>query len=430
MTNPDQMLEQAAAAAERKEYWNAIALYTDILAQTDPHSQDTEVGQIRLTSLRERGVLFGALGEQEAALASYEQYYLEAGTSRHAVDALILIGNQQTYMAHLDKAMEAHREGLQLAEALNYTAGRANSLGGAGLVNYHLGRFEEAVSNFKKSLALLEQLGDRAEQARCWNRMGMSHARLGELDKAINDFKESSQLFLKISTRDLNALQTGINALNNLGECYQSLFDMNQALIYHQEGLKLVEAMNLPSLESDLGRNLGVDLYSLGRVEEGIAYLERSLKISRETNTPDIELQALYSLATAEIQRGNLEKGCTYAQELKVLAETHQTRGYQADSLHALGLYYRENEEVEEAQQLWQQALFLAHETGRRMLLWRIHAGLSSIAPNKALADVHNRIASEIILQILDPIQDETLCQTFLNAPPVRAIFNQLEEAA
>jgi tetratricopeptide (TPR) repeat protein len=332
-------------------------------------------------------------------------------------------------MANLDKALEAHHEALHLAEALNYTAGRANALGGTGLVNYHLGRFEEAVSTFKKSLALLEQVGDKPEQARCWNRMGMSHARLGELDKAINDFRESSQLILQIRTRDLIDLQTGLNALNNLGECYQSLFDMDQALTHHHEGLKLVEALNLPSQESDLSRNLGVDLFYLGRVDEGIQYLERSLRISRESNTLDIELQALYSLSIAEIQRGNLDKGQAYALELIKLAENHKTRGHLADGLHALGLVHKENGDIGEAQQSWQQALFLAHETGRRMLLWRIHAGLSSISPNEALAEVHNRIASEIILQILDPIEDEPLCQSFLDAEPVRAIFEQLEAA-
>lgn len=429
MSNANELLKQAAKAAERKEYWQAIALHTDLLAATDPHAQNGNQKQMRLTALRERGVLFDALGEPEAALASYEQYYLEAQTGQHAVDALILIGNQRTYMGHLDKAMETHREGLQLAEALNYTAGRANALGGIGLIDHHLGRFEEAVINFKKSLALLIQLGDRLEQARCLNRMGMSHARLGELDKAINDFKESSQLFLKIPNRDLEALQVGLNAFGNLGECYQVLFDMDQARIYHHEGVKLVDAMNLPAFESDLCRNLGVDLIYLGHFEEGITYLKRSLEISRNVITPDIELQALYSLAIAEIQHGDVEKGKDYALELGELAKTHQARGYVADGLHAMGLYHKGVGEVEEAQQEWQQALFLAHETGRRMLLWRIHAGLSSIAPNKALANVHDRIASEIILQILDPIEDEELCRTFKNAPPVRAIFDRLKEA-
>ncbi len=427
MTDPNELLKQAALAAERKEYWDAIGLNTDVLFHTDPHTQDLDEKEMRLTALRERGALFSALGEQEAALASYEQYYMEAGTSQHAVDALVFIGNQHTYMARPGRAMEAHREALQLAEALNYTAGRANAWGGTGMVNDHLGRLEEAVSNYQKSLALLEQVGNREEQARCWNRMGISHARLGELDKAINDFRESSQLILKIPTRDLTALQTGLNALNNLGECYQNLFDMEQALTHHQEGFKLVKTMNLPSMENDLSRNLGVDLYYLGRIEEGITHLEHALQVSRDANTPDIELQSLYSLAIAEIQRGNVGVGQAYAQELIELAKARKTRGYQADGFHAIGLAHKELGEIEAAQQVWQQSLFLAHETGRRMLMWQVHAGLASVAPNNSLADVHNRIASEIILQILDPIEDETLCQTFLDAEPVRAIFEQVD---
>ena len=171
MSNAGELLKKAAEAAEKKEYWQAISLHTGVLENTNPHAQNGSQKQLRLTALRARGVLFDALGEPQAALASYEQYYLEAGTGRHAADALILIGNQRTYMGHLEKALDTHREALDLAEALNYTAGRANALGGIGLVNHHLGRFEEAVSDYKKSLALLEQLNYRLEQARCWNRL-------------------------------------------------------------------------------------------------------------------------------------------------------------------------------------------------------------------------------------------------------------------
>jgi hypothetical protein len=81
---------------------------------------------------------------------------------------------------------------------------------------------------------------------------------------------------------------------------------------------------------------------------------------------------------------------------------------------------------MNEAQQFWQQALFLAHETGRRMLLWQVHAALAEIAPSPALGTVHNRIAGEIIEQILHPIKDETLRQTFLQADPVRAVLERL----
>ncbi|MCI0396633.1 MAG: tetratricopeptide repeat protein [Chloroflexi bacterium] len=424
--NPDQLLEQAAAAANAKEYFQAIQLYTDLLAQTNPQAASAHLRESRLIALRERGRLFYLLGEQEAALAGYEQYYLEAGSSHHAVDALVLIGNQCIYMGLSTRALEALREALQLAEALNYTAGRAKALGGIGLVYSYLGRPEEALTHLKKSMSLFEQVDDKVEQARSWNRIGVSHIRLGEVDKAIAAFKASIARARQVGELEPIVLETGISALGNLGECYQNLFDMEQAMIYHQEGLGIAESRELPNLEADLCRNMGVNLRYLDRVEEGIEYLYRALKISRETGQPDIELQSLYSLALAEIQRGNLERGREQAMELRRLAEQGNTRGYLADALHALGLYYQARGDEEAAQQMWQQALFLAHETGRRMLLWQVHAALAAIAPNADLAAVHNRIAAEVIEQIVHPIEDEALRQKFLQGPPVRAVLEKL----
>ena len=75
------------------------------------------------------------------------------------------------------------------------------------------------------------------------------------------------------------------------------------------------------------------------------------------------------------------------------------------------------------AQQLWQQAIFLGHETHRRPLLWRIHAEMAKVMPNEDLAQVHYRIAAEVIQQIAYPIEDEQLKAAFLNAPPIAAIL-------
>ena len=73
---------------------------------------------------------------------------------------------------------------------------------------------------------------------------------------------------------------------------------------------------------------------------------------------------------------------------------------------------------------MWQEALFLAHETEQRFLCWQLHVELAHIAPNPNLCTVHLNMAREIINQIATPIEDEELRRSFLQAPLVQAVFN------
>ena len=423
----NQLLEQAAGAATGKHHVRAIQLYTDLLALTEPKTSNKTTRETRLIALRERGRLNILLGDPLVALADYEQYYQEAGDSKHAVDALVFIGNQCAYMNQTKRALEAHRDALQLAQTLNYTAGQAKALGGMGLVFTFLDRPEEALADLRKSLVLFEKVKDKVEQARGWNRIGVVHVHLGQLDKAIAAFQASFNLAREVGQQKPIAMETAIISVNNLGECYQKLFDMEQALVNHQEGLAMAEETELPYLEADLLRNLGVDLQHLGRVEEGIACLHRSLQLSLDTNQPDVEVQALYSLAMGEFQRGNLEQAEARAEYLREVADRRNNQGSQAEAHYVLGLYREKIGEMEAAQRLWQQALFLAHETGRRMLLWQIHGAMARIASNADLAAVHNRIAVEIIHQIAQPIEDKALRENFMQASPVKEIVERLK---
>lgn len=418
-----QQLQQAAAAADKQNYAQATQIYTELLAAVSPNSEEPLLRDARLTALRERGRLLNALGERQAALAAFEQYYLEAGASDKSVDALTLIGNQQAYLGMHQEALQTQEEALHMAEALNDAYGRAQAIGGMGLVQSRLGRTEEALVNLHKSLALFEQIDDKVEQTRGWNRVAVAHLHLGQVDKAIAALESCLRITRELGLQDPTVLTSAVNAFNNLGECYQQLYDMDQALSYHFEALGTLAGRGLTSMEADTRRNIGIELRHVGRKQEGIAYLYDALKMTEETLQPDIKLQALYSLSLAEMDRGELERGLAHAQRLQEEAEAQGVKGYRAETLHATGLYHKLKGETAVAEQLWQQALFQAHETGRRYLLWQLHAALAEIAASPSLVDVHYRIAAEVIQQIADPMADEAIKEKFLQAPIIANIL-------
>ncbi len=418
VTQLSRLLEQANAARDKQAHDTTTRLYAELIAQTAGHTDDPQVREFRLAALRENGRLQRLLGHQEAALTCFQQAYLDAGSSEQAVDSLALLANQHNSMGNYDDAMQACREALHLTEALNYSAGRAAAFQVLGRTYAQQGRPEEAVNNLQKALALFEQIGNRTEVARTYNWIGIGHMEQWRLDKAIHAFQCALENAAAIS----DVLRSTI--LNNLGECYQYLFDFEQALAYHQTGLSLIQKLNYTSPEDDLLRNLGVDLYHLGQVDEGIAHLYQALHMSEANGNQDIRLQVYDSLVYAELERNRPDIAMQYAQTLRVEAEKLKARQYVARALFGLGLVYQNLGESVTAEQYWQQALFLAHETHQQNLIWQLHAGLAQIVGIAPLAETHNRIAAEVIDQIVYPIEDPDLRQKFLAAPSVRAVLD------
>ncbi len=415
----EQLLKKAETAVTHNQFWQAVELYTAVLRHVPPHPDEPQK-ESRLIALRERGYLLSVLGEPIAALAAYEQYYLEAGSSKHAVEALIRIGNGKRALARYTDSITAYQEALTLAEALNYTVGRAFAFAGLGGVYWYLRRPEESLTNLKKAIALFEQLNHPVGQIQTLNQMGIVYGDKGQMDKAIAVFQNSMTL-----CRELGRTDTLVIALNNLGECYQFLFDLDKALQYHLEALALAEAGQLRRIEADLCRNIGVDWVGLGKAETAVPYLHRALHISQETNNQEIELQTLYALGMTELELGQVETAEKHALTLKKTAETANIRIHVAYALHVLGLCAWQRGDVYKSAECWQQAIFMAHEAEKSILLWRLHANLAEIATSPGLAQVHYRIAAEVIQQIAYPLEDKPLSQTFLNAPPIQNILQK-----
>lgn len=414
------LLEQAENLRHENRHRAAVELYTAVLDQTDANTQVSEVRAIRLVALREIGLMQRRSGQHEAALASYEQYRVEAQDGRQQVVALTQLGQQYNSMGQQDLAMARHEEALQLAETLNYANGRALACLGIGSTHFYIGQYQEALTNLQQALTLFTQLKDVENLCRSWNWLGIVHMQLGSIDKSIHAYENALVL-----VREIGEKETAI-VLDNLGESYQYLFDMEKALTYHRQGLNLLKDTDLPAQSIDIYRNMGVELCYLGQVEEGMSYLEQALSMSREYDQHSTVMQSLYSLALAKIQNGGLEEGKQYAEELLAITEARNLRGKQAQALYALGLYYQATGDFDQAQQAWQQVLFFAHDTGQHNLLWQVHSGLALISESKNLAQTHYRIAAEIIDQIVYPIEDKALRNKFLNALPIKAVLDQL----
>ncbi len=421
--SPYELFDKAQAAQAANEFEQATQFFHQFLDRTK--LEMTLNRQHRVTALAENGMMYRFLGDHEIALDSYQQMLYEARTSQEKTIAMARIASQHTNMGQHDQALNLATEAMNLAQINNDTFGRALAIQNIGTALLQFGRLDEALSRFETAVSLFWQLGDVTEEMRTWNMIGVTYGFKGELDKSIVALEKA--LLLVRSVGDIDT----VFVLGNLGETYQDLFNNEKAMIYHQEALALAQKMPLPSLKIDPQRNLGVLFCRLGKIDQALAYLNQALEQSDLLGEHDLTLQTLYSLAISEQRCGNLEKAEQLAHRLLEMAQKSEARGSEAQALYVLGLCVQKRFDMVDnkilAEQYWHQALFLAHDTGQKALLWQIHAALAQIGENPQLNGTHYRIAAEVIEQIVYPLEDDSLRQTFLNAPPIRAILDQVK---
>lgn len=413
MDDVQALLKQAETAVQNQAFAEALDLFERVLHLTE---EATAVAEIRAQAFTQKGELLRHLGDQTAALQTFQTYY----DTTQSVEALIELARQYNVMGQMNEALSHYRKALQTAQKNKAPKLEAKALYGMGTAFRNLGQTEEAFTQLRQALALFQRTADIYQQHLVWNAIALVHHDLGEIDKAIAGYNEALLLARKLMNQSRMSI-----VLGNLGECYQDLFDMEQARQYHQEALDLVLHENVPSQHvADLRRNLGVDLCGLGQFEEGLKELYTALAMSQDADHLDNTMQVLCSLTLAEMDYGNLDQAWEHIDQLQKLAESNQLKAYLGRAYHARGLYAFHRGKINQAEQYWQQALFMAHETGQRMLLWRIHGVLATLAPNPALKAVHKRIAAEVIEQIAHPIKDHTLREKFLKAKAVRAVLD------
>lgn len=414
--------DSAAQAVEANQFDEALTQYSTILEVIASKKSTPKLEQLKLDTLLARGLVFRKCNFPKLAQLDFEQWYKEGEPGPQLVDVLdkmviqwFHLGQHREAVGFLqDEAMARLSEyPSPIHEATIY-----RSLGSALTF---LGRLEEATNYLKDSIRLYEEADDIDQVVRAGNSLGIAYLRRGELDKAIKTFQKSLAIYRERSDKPF---ETAI-ILNNLGECYQNLYDMEQALAYHLEALQLleeVEELKARMFIIDLYRNIGVDLHNQGQIEEGVEYITRALHLCETTKQSEIQLQAMASLALANYKLGNSEKAQRYAQEAFDLANESQARPHLARALYVIGLCYQQQGDTVAAEQAWQEAVFLAHETGQKSLLWQIHAAMSDAQPNDSV-HVHQQIAREVIYQIAEPIEDFELREKFLQAPTIQSVL-------
>ena len=98
----------------------------------------------------------------------------------------------------------------------------------------------------------------------------------------------------------------------NLGNAYDSLGDVKQAIVYHNQHLSIAKELGDRAGEGKAYGNLGNAYRSLGDVKQAIVYHNQDLSIAKELGDPIGQAKACYCIGVVHEFLDSLMKALNY----------------------------------------------------------------------------------------------------------------------
>jgi predicted ATPase/class 3 adenylate cyclase len=281
-----------------------------------------------------------------------------------------------------ERAMASSQRALALAAASGdpYTPIEANNF--LGLVCFLQGDYRQAMDANRRAMALLEgaqryeRFGEPVLPAvRCRTYLSLSLAEVGAFAEGIAVGEEG----LHIAEAVQHPVSL-VEAYRSVGLPYLRQGNPYQALPVLERARSLCEEADLPFYFSLVAGALGAAYGLCGRVDEAVRLLTHALEQTVTTMTGPRAFLSL-SLGEAQLWAGHLEEAQELAERALALAHERQEHGNEAYALRLLGeiAAQREPRVSDQAEAHYQQALALADALGMRPLQAHCLRGLGTL---------------------------------------------------
>ena len=177
-------------------------------------------------------------------------------------------------------------------------------------------KYEDAIKEFENILRIC--MISPTEKMSILLSLGNAYYSLSQNDKALENYNALLEITEKVGKKD--ALEGKASALGNIGLILKNKGDLDNALKYHQDALKIhVEIGYKQGEASDLG-NIGLIYSDKGDLDNALKYHQDALKIDREIGYKQGEANQLGNIGIIYSDKGDLDNALIYLREaLEVL---------------------------------------------------------------------------------------------------------------
>jgi CHAT domain-containing protein/tetratricopeptide (TPR) repeat protein len=263
-----------------------------------------------------------------------------------------------------DRALEAFRVTMKIAERINSKSGIAVTWSNMGKVYASQGNYQLAQEADFKALRLYEELNDRNALASIYNNIGANYFQTGDTRLAMEYYQKSLPLKEAMAREDPTKKKLLLSTLSNIGSIYFRQGNNELAIEYGQRTQRVAEEVGDKRYVALARRRIG-DVYNRRQdYAQALSYYEKSLAIAKDIQNKRETAETLHNIGEVYYWQDQYARALGYYRQS---LELDKTIGYQsgiasdtdriADCLLELGEYAK-------ALEMATEALALAKKTG------------------------------------------------------------------
>ncbi len=255
---------------------------------------------------------------------------------------------------NLDTAISVSKQTIEESIRLQYKKGEANArIQLVSCYNFK-GEYGDAVENLKIAENIFLSLQDSTGLGNVYSSYGMMYGMQSKYDSAIKYYGNAIQLAQRI--HDNNLLH---RAYQNISISYQMQSSFTQSLSYLQKALNYYEKIKDINSQAYTSLNMGLTYSVMGDTTRAEQSLLKSLKLSKAAGTRNVELYVYSNLASL-YENNNYPQSYEFAMKAAQLGKEMGDPGIEAASLSKAVVALVNQNKLEEAEKIGQQAILTA----------------------------------------------------------------------
>ncbi len=286
--------------------------------------------------LTEIGNVYKALGQNQAALKSYEralEIVRNGGRSFSFLDEQEILRNIASVYDNLDyqSALESYQELLA-----NSPSKKELVLNSIGTVYKNLGQYQAALESYEQALAIVREQKQRSpnvntnnQEGAILNNIGTVYEDLGQYQAALESYQQALAI-----VRDLSWRET---TLINIGSVYGKMGQHQAALASFEQGLAVARGVKNRPTEGITLLYKGKVYQRMGQHQAALESYQQGLAIVREAGNRSGEGWALNNIGEAYYNLGQYQTALGYYQQALAIREEVGDRAGKGVTLSNIG---------------------------------------------------------------------------------------------
>lgn len=261
-----------------------------------------------------------------------------------------------TYRNNLDSSLEYALKAIQVAKAIPFLEGIAESHQRIGLVYYKMYQFDSALFHYEYAQEIYLSLRDSIKY-------GHISSKIANVYRKTNNYPASLKIYLnvlKIAKSQDNLELQGITH-NNIGILYRQVGEYDSAISHYFEAIDLKMQFD-PKAAGNSYTNIGLIKIRLQEYEEAQKYLQKALEIDIEQNDNWGIANNRAAIGMVYMEQDNLKEAKRYFynalegfKSINTLADVANTHNLIGETYIKEQNYYAALEELEKSRELFEQ---------------------------------------------------------------------------